>query len=200
MTALLKQRLTEEEYLTIERAAENKSEFWDGEMYAMAGAGRRHGLIGLNIGAALHRQCRGRRCEAYMADMRVRAAESGMYTYPDVVAVCGQPQFLDEREDTLLNPQLLVEVLSPSTEHYDRGEKLRGYQQLESLRDLLLVSQQHPLLEHLSRDAAVPHVWSKTEYSQLTDRIQLVALNATLVLHDIYEEVDFSAPASARSR
>jgi Uma2 family endonuclease len=163
MTALPKRHVSEEEYLLIERAAEYKSEYWDGEMYAMAGASSRHGLIGLNIGAQLHAQFRNRPCEAYMNDMRVRVANSGMYTYPDVIAVCGEARFLDEHQDTLLNPQLLVEVLSPSTADYDRGEKLRRYRQLESLTDCLLVSQDRLLIEHWSRDATVPHVWTHLE-------------------------------------
>jgi Uma2 family endonuclease len=200
MTALPKHRMTEGEYLAIERAAEYKSEFWDGEMYAMAGAALRHGAIGLNIGAQLNAQFRGRRCHAYMNDVRVRVADSGMYTYPDVVALCGEPLVLDAHEDTLLNPQLLVEVLSPSTERYDRNEKLWRYRQLESLTDILFVAQDRFLVERWSRDTAVPHVWTHTEYFQPTDRIRLVSLNAELALSDIYDGVDFSArdPSPAR--
>ncbi len=200
MTALPKPRLSEEEHLSIERAAEYKSEFWDGAMYAMAGAGSRHGIIGLNIVAELHAQFRGRRCRAYLNDLRVRVADSGMYAYPDVIALCGEPQFLDAREDTLLNPQLLVEVLSPGNERSDRAEKLRRYRQLESLTDLLFVAQDRVFIEHWSREPAVPHVWTYFEYSQLTDSIPLVSLQARLALTDLYENVDFSTPSSARSR
>lgn len=200
MTALPRRRFSEEEYLIIERAAGYKSEFWDGEMYATAGAGNRHGLISWNIGGSLHAQFKGRPCIGYINHMRVRVAESGLYTYPDVIALCGEPKYLDGRNDTLLNPQLLVEVLSPSTEGYDHGEKFRRYRQLESLTDYLLVSQDRLLVEHWRRDPAAPHVWAILEYAQSSDYVRLASLDATFTLADIYERVQFPAVDSLPSR
>ena len=123
MSTLAKSFITPEEYLKIERQAEYKSEYFAGEMFAMAGAAERHNLICMNIYGLLHQQLRQRPCRAYPSEMRVSVSASGLYTYPDVVALCGEPKFLDDHRDTLLNPALIVEVLSPSTEAYDRGRK-----------------------------------------------------------------------------
>ena len=192
MIAMPKRRFSEAEYLLIERAAEYKSEFCDGEIYSMAGATRTHVLIAGNIGTLLYAQFRDRRCEAYMSDMRVKAADSAMYTYPDVVAVCGEPRFLDSRNDTLTNPQLVVEVMSPSTEDHDRGAKVRRYRQIESLTDYLLVSQDCPLIEHGTRDGLRQHVWTLREYSSLSDQIEIESLEVRLPLADVYAKVDFA--------
>jgi len=135
------QPLTPEQYLEIERKAEYKSEYFNGETFAMAGASRRHNLITGNVFAAIHRQIRNRPCEAYTNDMRVKVSESGLYTYPDVVVVCEKPEFDDEHRDTLLNPSLIVEVLSESTEAYDRGKKFENYRMIASLSDYLLIAQ-----------------------------------------------------------
>jgi Uma2 family endonuclease len=198
MSALPKRRLSEEEYLTIERAAEYKSEYIDGEMYAMAGAGLRHTKILLSFGAELHAQFRGRPCSAFVNDLRVRVADSGLYTYPDVLALCGEPRLLDHHTDTLLNPQLIVEVLSPSTENYDRGEKFRRYRQLESLTDYVLVAQNQMLVEHWSRQAT--DLWKVREFNQPADRLRFESLAAEVVLSDVYDGVDLSAETPANLR
>ena len=132
--------ITPEQYLEIERKAEYKSEYLNGEMFAMAEAKRVHNLVVINTGAALHRQFRSRPCEVYPSDMRVHMPATGFYAYPDVVVVCGEPRFLDDQDDTLLNPGLIVEVLSPSTEACDRGRKFEHYKSIESLREYLLVA------------------------------------------------------------
>ncbi len=132
--------LTPERYLEIERAAERKSEFYEGEMFAMAGTRQAHNLLVSNAVREPGQQFRGRPCEVYPNDMRVRVRPAGPYNYPDVTAVCGEPRFLDGREDTLLNPDLVVEVLSPSTEAYDRGRKFEHYKEIESLREYRLVA------------------------------------------------------------
>ena len=124
MSSQAKAHLTAEEYLALERKAPYKSEYLKGEVFAMTGASRRHNLISLNIGAELRAQLRQRPCEVYTSDMRVKLGATGLYTYPDVVVVCGEPAFEDAEVDTLLNPILLVEVLSKSTEDYDRGGDL----------------------------------------------------------------------------
>src|ERR1035441_2998811 len=132
--------LTPEQYLEIERKAEFRSEYYGGEMFAMSGARRGHNLIAWNLAGELRQQLRERPCEAYQHDMRVRVSTAGLYAYPDTVIVCGEPQFLDETQDTLLNPTVIVEVLSPSTEAYDRGDKFELYRAIPSLTYYLLVS------------------------------------------------------------
>lgn len=193
MSALLKPRLTEDEYLAIEHEAEFRSEYIDGEMYAMAGAGEEHNLITGNIHGVLWQQFKGRPCKVYMSDMRVRAADSGLYTYPDVVALCGSSEILRAKGDTLLNPQLIVEVSSPSTAFYDRVEKFRRYQQIASFTDYLLVSQDEMFVEHRRRQADVPQGWVSHQYDQPADRIELAGLGARLTLAEIYDEVSFPA-------
>ena len=141
MSALPITYYTPEEYLEMEQAAEFKHEYCAGEIFAMAGAKRAHNLITTNTLTALVNQLRDKDYEVYANDMRVQGNQSREYSYPDVVVVCGQPQFRDSREDTLLNPLVIVEVLSPSTEAYDRGDKLLRYRQIESLTDYVLISQ-----------------------------------------------------------
>jgi Uma2 family endonuclease len=140
MPSLPEQFYTPEEYLERERRAEYKSEYFAGEIVAMAGAKRRHNLVATNTAISLGGQLRDSPCEVYSNDMRVQADGEKQYSYPDVVVVCGEPQFRDGREDTLLNPTVIVEVLSPSTEARDRGEKFLRYRQIESLTDIICSS------------------------------------------------------------
>lgn len=118
-----KSHYTPEEYLALERKADYRSEYFAGEIFAMSGASERHNLIVGNVFAALHAQLRNRSCKAYASDLRVKVNPTGLYTYPDVVALCDEPQFNDDQKDTLLNPTVLIEVLSPSSEAYNRGGK-----------------------------------------------------------------------------
>jgi Uma2 family endonuclease len=153
MSALpqLKPYLTPEEYLALERQVETKSEYWGGEVYALAGASTNHTIIGANTLAELVMQLKGRPCTAHTNDLRIKVTRAGLYTYSDVVVVCGKAEFEDRSEDTLLNPTVLIEVLSPSTEAYDRGTKFEFYRTLESLYDYLLISQSKPIIEHFTR-------------------------------------------------
>src|SRR5437868_8492820 len=141
MSSQPKTLLTPEEYLAIERKAEYRSEYLNGEMFAMTGASRKHNLIALNIAGELRQQLKSKPCEAYVNDMRVRIPATDLYTYPDVTVVCGDPEFEDAFIDTLLNPTLLIEVLSESTESYDRGKKFGYYRTIQSLAEYLLVAQ-----------------------------------------------------------
>ncbi len=140
MDAQTRPHLTPEEYLAIERRSETRNEYLDGEMVAMTGGSRNHNLIVMNIGRELSLQLKKRPCEVYASDQRVRIPATGLYTYPDVVVVCAEPRFEDEELETLLNPTLLIEVLSPTTEAYDRGKKFEHYQTIPSLSEYLLVS------------------------------------------------------------
>jgi Uma2 family endonuclease len=188
MTPLAQPVVTPAEYLALERRAREKSEYVNGRVYAMSGASRLHNLIAGNIFRELGNQLRGRPCETYMSDMRVKVQRTGMYTYPDVVALCEQPRLEDAELDTLLNPAVIVEVLSPSTERYDRGEKFAHYRRLESLREYVLVAQGTPLVEHFRREG---DSWVLTEVSDPGGDLRLSSLGCTLQLADIYERVDF---------
>jgi Uma2 family endonuclease len=188
--------LTPEQYLEIERKAEFKSEYYQGEMFAMSGARRAHNLIAMAAGASLYQQLRGRRCEAYPGDMRVRVTATGLYTYPDVVIVCGEPQFLADTFDTLLNPTVIVEVLSESTEAYDRGQKFEQYRSLESLKEYMMISSQRISVERYTRQP--DGSWNYIAKASLEDSIDLKSVDCHLLLADLYEKVDFSTsqPAS----
>ena len=181
-------RLTPEEYLERERAAEYKSEYAGGEIVAMSGAKEAHVLITWNTGAALHAQLRGRPCRAYVSDMRVAVATAGSYRYPDVVALCEVPRFLDERRDTLLNPSVIVEVLSASTEKTDRIEKWAEYRRLESLQEYVLVAQDQMRVECYRRHG---DVWIFRELSEPDAVLELPSVGCAVALRDVYERVEF---------
>ena len=187
MSSLAAQTIyTPEEYLVLERKATLKSEYISGEILAMSGASNAHNLITLDIGTELNIQLRGRECLVYTNDMRVRTSPMGSYFYPDVVVVCGEPQFEDNVFDTLLNPILVIEVLSPSTEAYDKGEKFLQYQELTSLQEYILVSQDRVRIEQYRLLKAQ---WVQTELSALEDVLSLTSIGCELPLQDIYRRV-----------
>src|SRR5450759_3578042 len=186
--------ITPEHYLEIERKAEFKSEYYQGEMFAMAGARWTHNRLGANLIAALHQQLRSGPCQTLSSDMRVQVKATGLYTYPDVTVVCGEPQFLDETRDTLLNPSLIVEVLSPSTEAYDRGRKFEHYRSVESVGEYLLVSSERVSAELYTRQP--DGRWLLTFGGSLEDSLDLQSVGAHLALADLYEKVDLTAPAA----
>ena len=177
---------TPEEYLVSERKATFKSEYLNGEILAMSGASNAHNLITLDIGTELNIQLRERECLVYTNDMRVRTSPMGSYFYPDVVVVCGEPQFEDNVFDTLLNPILIIEVLSSSTEVYDKGEKFRHYQELTSLREYILVSQDRVRVEQYR---LAKTQWVQKEFRAPEDVLQLVSIGCELSLADIYRRV-----------
>lgn len=181
--------MTEAEYLAIERAAERKSEFFAGEMFAMAGVSRAHNLIVTNLIAELRDQLRKRECEVYPSEMKVRVLKGGMFAYPDVVVVCGEPQLLDSHGDVLLNPTLVVEVLSPSTAAYDRGVKAFYYRRLPSLREYVLIEQDRLLVELYQRTNDTARKWTVEASDNLADTIKLNSIGCELTLASIYEKV-----------
>lgn len=180
--------LTPAAYLSIERQAKERSEFIGGEMYAMAGARRKHVTVVTNLVIELGAQLKKRPCQVYSNDMRVKVNAKGDYTYPDVIIVCGKPQMEDEHEDSLLNPTVIIEVLSPSTEKYDRGEKFRLYRGIPSLQEYLLISPDHCHIEHYRREA--PFQWVLTETDEITATLTLLSVNCTFNLAEVYEKVD----------
>ena len=181
--------LTPEEYLTKEREALTKSEYRDGQIYAMPGASRKHNLITANTLVGLHIQLQNWSCEVYPSDMRVKVSSIGTYTYPDVVVVCDEPEFEDSHFDTLLNPTVLIEVLSPSTAAYDRGDKFAAYQKLDSLREYVLISQDSVCVEHYLRHG---QEWDLTEFRSRNDVFHLTSIGCELSLQAIYAKVQFS--------
>ena len=186
--ATIEKLYTDEEYLAFERQAAEKHELIDGEIVAMAGASREHNLIGGNVFANFHIQLRGRNCESYINDMRVRM-KKGRYGYPDVVVVCGEPQFADDEFDVLLNPVVVVEVLSKSTRFRDKTEKLETYQKMESIRECLLIEQSTLRVEHYIKQT--PMQWLLRIYEDLNDVINLESVNCELPLAEIYAQIEF---------
>ncbi|MBC7910411.1 MAG: Uma2 family endonuclease [Pyrinomonadaceae bacterium] len=179
---------TPEEYLALERQADYKSEYFDGEIFAMTGASRKHNLVAGNVLASLHAQLKGRPCEIYPSDMRVKVSPTGLYTYPDVVIICGDPAFDDDQKDTLLNPTALVEVLSKSTASYDRGEKFEHYRKLNSLAEYLVIAQDKQHIEHYVRQP--DNQWLLSETDDMQETIHLHSIECNLALRDIYDKVN----------
>lgn len=189
MTPVPKPKLTEAEYLAIEEKAEFKSEFYRGEMFAMSGASYSHNLVKDNLAGELHQQLKGGPCRKLTSDMKVRVNRTGLYTYPDVVVVCGEPEFLEGRDDVLLNPTAIVEVLSPSTEKYDRGAKFRQYEQIPSLREIILVAQDEPVVERFVR---LPDgTWNRVLVTGLDSELAFASVAARVRLADVYAGVTF---------
>ena len=189
MATAEKRWITPQEYLARERAAEIRSEYFHGEMFAMSGATWEHALIKDNLAAELRSQLKDGPCRAVTSDLRVKVDATGLYTYPDIV-VCGQPQFEDNVVDTLLNPTAIVEVLSESTEKYDRGGKFAHYRQLPTVQEYVLVSQDRPLVERFVRQA--DGSWLLTEFAGLETRLSLASVPAEVPLAEIYRGVDFA--------
>ncbi len=182
-----KPSLSPEEYLAIERQAETRSEYLDGEMFAMAGGSYAHNVIVGNLVGEIRQQLKGRPCTVCPSDQRVRVPEVD-YTYPDVVVVCGEPRFEDEHLDILLNPVLIVEVLSPTTEAYDRGKKFQLSQEIESLMEYVLVAQdQHRVERFLRQDG---NQWLLTTTTGLESTVSLTSIQCALPLAEVYDKVE----------
>ncbi|MCB1825663.1 MAG: Uma2 family endonuclease [Candidatus Competibacteraceae bacterium] len=183
-----KPRLTPEDYLALERSADFKSEYFNGEIFAMTGASEPHNLIVINTIRELSTQLKKRPCKVYANDMRVKVDPTGLYTYPDIVVTCGKAQFDDTHLDTLLNPVLIVEVLSDSTEAYDRGRKFEHYRKLESLAEYVLIAQNRPHIESYRRQAN--QQWLLTECGTPDGALRLVSIDCELALAEIYDKVE----------
>ena len=179
--------LTPEEYIALERKATLKSEYLSGEIVAMSGASDTHNLITINTATALYNQLADRGCRIYASDMRVGISAGVSYFYPDIAVTCDKPRFEDDVFDTLINPQVIIEVISDSTAGYDRGEKFIRYRQLESLQEYILISQDQVLVEHYLRQG---ERWILSEFRTLEDVLPLASIEAELSLNQIYRFVD----------
>ncbi|MFN8512173.1 MAG: Uma2 family endonuclease [Thermomicrobiales bacterium] len=182
--------ISPEEYLARERKAATKSEYLDGRIVAMAGASENHSLLQSTVNALLFFQLRRRGCQIHGSDLRVKVPARRSYMYPDLTIICGNSQFDEDRRDNLLNPTVIIEILSPSTALYDRTEKFARYRQIPTLREYLLIAQDTPKIEHFVRQTDDQWLWSLAE--QLTDTITLPSINCTLALADIYADVVFA--------
>ena len=184
--------VSSEQYLAWERKAEFKSEYHAGEIYAMSGASEPHNAINANLGGLLYAALRGGRCRHYQNDMRVTIRDGLRYVYPDTVIVCGERRFQDNELDTLMNPTVIIEILSPSTESYDRGLKFRYYQQIESLQEYMLISQTPCQVEVFRRDAVNPSgaEWRYTRTDDCAAAVTLPSLGVSLTLNDLYEGIE----------
>jgi Uma2 family endonuclease len=201
MASLPKPQLlyTPEEYLASERDAFERHEWLDGMIYAMAGESPEHSLICSNANASLHVQLRGRPCAVYSPNMKIYSrlpsdvGLKGLFSYADCTVVCGEAQFYDEQRDVLTNPRVVIEVLSPTTERYDRGKKFLRYQQNASLTDYVMIAQAYPSIEHYARRADGSWLYSVT--TELTASVTLESIECRLPLGDIYDRIIFPALA-----
>jgi Uma2 family endonuclease len=189
MSAVAEPRYTIEEYLARERVAPHKSEYYQGQIFAMSGGSPRHNTTGGNIFASLRGRLRGTRCRPYNSDQRIRIPANGLATYPDVSVVCGELQLDSQDREAIVNPRVIFEVLSKSTESYDRGKKFGLYRQLEPLGEYVLVAQDEPQVERFVRreDGS----WLFTVFKGLEAVLELSTLACVLPLSEIYEDVTF---------
>jgi Uma2 family endonuclease len=191
MTALPKPQYTFDDYLAIEREQDTRNEYIDGQVYAMTGAKENHNLIVTNLIVSIGNQFKGRPCRVFANDMKVRIDLANAGTYPDVIALCGEREFYDQRRDIICNPALIVEVLSPSTEAHDRGNKFALYRRLPSLQDYLLISQERMAAELYTRQA--DGRWLMSEFDQAEQVIRRDSVNCEVPMAEVYDKVEFES-------
>lgn len=189
MSALPKQKWTLEEYFEFESTSETKHEYFQGEIYAISGGSPKHSLIAGNTYASLHGQLRKQPCRVYTSDLRLSISAVGLYTYPDIMVICGELEYAFTRRDTVTNPVLVVEVLSPSTESYDRGKKFQHYRTLESLQEYVVISQDAAHIERFTRQPDGD--WLLHAAEGIEDTLELRSVSCTIALADVYDKVDF---------
>jgi len=182
-------RVTPQEYLVRERQASFKSEFYQGEIFAMGGGSANHSLIAANFVRESGNALKGKSCSVFSSDLRVQVRSTGLYTYPDATIVCGELEFDDDQRDTIINPTVIVEVLSDSTEKYDRGRKSSHYRQIASLKELILISQDRPHVERLTRQPDGD--WLFHEETDLSADFELKSLGVTVAVSELYRNVRF---------
>lgn len=191
MSTVPKHYINPDEYLHRERIAEFRSEYFRGEMFAMAGASANHNLIVLNIGSFLREQLKKKPCRVYPSDLKLRIEATGLYTYPDLSVVCGEPQLESDAGDVMLNPVVLVEVLSDSTEAYDRGKKFEHYRTIPSLKHYILIAQDRHSIDCFTRSA--DGSWNLTSCQELHGKTMLEAIDSELIGVEVYDKVVFAS-------
>jgi Uma2 family endonuclease len=191
MSTATVRKYTAAEYLAFERQSDQKHEFYDGEVFAMSGGRATHSLIGGNVCGALNGALRNSPCLVHTSDLRVYCP-TGLYTYPDVSVVCSKPLYQDSTQDVLLNPLVIIEVLSPSTESYDRGKKFEHYRSIPSLQEYVLVSQQDIRVEHFLRQQDADH-WLLTTINDPEGKVEFPTLDCSIAVSEIYAKVEFDS-------
>jgi Uma2 family endonuclease len=190
--------ITPEEYLAMEEASEERHEYYQGEIFAMAGASIAHNRIVKNCINRFETGLIGKNCEAFMDNMRLWIEATGLFTYPDLMVVCGEPVLYQERDDTITNPVVIVEVLSDSTKNYDRGEKFKFYRSIPTLKEYILIDQYSVHVEQYYLEA--PNKWILVEYNRLTDVLKFAKIDFEISLQDIYRRVEFAGPKTEERR
>lgn len=191
MSAQPHEYLTVQQYFALEETAEMKHEYYRGSIYAMTGASARHNLIVANMIAMLHGQLRGSPCRVFPSDLRLKVEQTGLYTYPDISVICGTISFDEGRQDTVVNPTILIEVLSPSTENYDRGQKFEHYRTIRTLQEYIVVAQDRVHIEQYIRQDE--HRWLLVDFLAVDQTVEIGAINCTLPLESVYEYVTFGS-------
>ena len=182
-------KMSEDEYLAFERNSDLKHEYIDGEVFAMAGASRYHNLMSVNVITTLRNQTKGSDCSVYPADMRVKILPLSEYTYPDISLICGEAEFAEGVFDSLVNPLVIIEVLSPSTEGYDRGKKFQKYRHMPSLQEYILIAHDSPRIERYYLNNAGN--WELTDIMGLDNTLKLASVPYELALSDVCDLVKF---------
>lgn len=190
MIAQPKPRITVQDYFSRDRQSDTKLEYYTGVIVAQAGATARHNLIVANLIGHLYPQVRRDGCRIFPSDMRVQALDQSVYTYPDITVVCGTPQYADPNEMTLINPTIIIEILSPATEARDRTEKFVYYRSIDTLQEYILIAQNTPYVQRYTRQT--PHFWYVHLTDDLADEITLEAMSCTLAMRAIYDGMDFA--------
>jgi len=182
--------VSQEEYLAMERASEQKHEYFKGEVFAMSGASNEHNDINYNINRLVAPFLHGKGCKLYGSDFRIHIPENTLYTYPDFTIVCGKTETTEVYTDNLTNPAVIIEILSKSTMDYDRGTKFNLYRSIKTLKEYILIDSTKISVEHFLKQQ--DNSWNLTEFKELTDSFTVSTISLTLLLQDIYEDVSFS--------
>ena len=185
--SLAHQFISQEEYLKTERLAKEKHEYFRGEVFAMSGASRFHNRIFSNIHGNIYPFLKGKPCKSYGSDLRVHVAQNTLYTYPDLTIVCGKEEYLDNVFDTLVNPKVLIEILSPGTKDYDRGSKFKLYREIPSLEEYILVDSENIYVERFYKTAEGK--WTLSEYKTVNETLEISSIEFNLPLGEIYTNV-----------
>lgn len=184
-----KKHYTPEEYLALEETAEERSEYYRGEIFAMGGGTANHNRIAGNTYSSLNSALKDKKCEAFISDMRVWIKTHELFTYPDIFVVCGKPEFYEGRKDTVLNPLVIFEVLSNSTKNYDRGEKFLFYRSIPTLKEYILIDQYQIHIEHFSKQES--RKWVLADYNDLNGALSLPEIGFQISVKEIYDKVEF---------
>ena len=181
--------ISPEQYLEMERASETKHEYYKGEVFAMSGASLPHNFVSHNVYGSLIIFLKGKNCKPFGSDLRIHIPENSLYTYPDISIICGKPETTDSFRDSIINPSVIIEILSKSTKDYDRGTKFTLYRSIKTLKEYILIDSTSVSVEIFTKQE--DNSWNLTEFKQLSDSFRITTINLALHLKDVYEDVSF---------